>query len=143
MSCIPLTELENEECRFWKKILSQELKPVTIQFQQTSKDTAQKLKSLRNATLAILLLINIMWIVLLYTVTFPQLEEYDLPAKAFQLLFLAVYGLIILVSFIALLAHRLIMLMQFLGRPQVVEDAMAPPPADFAEVTIAIRETTT
>ena len=136
ITLMTLDRADPNECSFWKNIVSKELKPVTVRFQQASKDIAQKLKSLRNMILAILLLINIMWIVLLYTVTFPQLEEYDLPVKSFQLLFLAVYGLIIFVSFIALLAHRLVMLMHFLGRPQVVEDAMAPPPeaTDFALV---------
>ena len=114
------------EVKFWEDILSRELKPVTVRLQQTSKEIGQKLKSLRNATLALILLINIMWIVLLFTVTFPQLEKYDLPDRAFQLLFLAVYGVIIAVSFVAMLAHRFLMLIQFIGRPEVVKEAVRP-----------------
>ena len=114
---------DHEEFHFWSNILSKELKPVTFQLQQTSTDIGQKLKTLRNTTLAVGLLINIMWIILLYTITFPHLKKYDLPEKAFQLLFLAVYGLIIIISFVAMLAHRCIMLMHFLGRPQVVREA--------------------
>ena len=111
---------------FWKNILSKELKPVTFQLQQMSTDIGQKLKSLRNTTLAVGLLINIMWIILLYTVTFPHLKTYNLPEKAFQLLFLAVYGLIIVISFVAMLAHRCIMLMHFLGRQEIVTETVAP-----------------
>eukprot|EP00731_Ephydatia_muelleri_P007824 Em0004g162a len=49
--------------------------------------TEEALKALRNATLAVLLLINIMWIVLLYTLQFPELVKYNLPSKAFEALF--------------------------------------------------------
>ena len=115
-----------EERKFWDKHLSAELKPVTVRLQQTSKEIGRKLKDLRNATLALILLVNIMWIILLYTVTFPQLVKYNLPEKAFQLLFLAVYGIIIVVSFFAMLAHRFVTLMHFLGRPEVVRDAIQP-----------------
>lgn len=124
-----------EEKAFWDKHLSAELKPVTVRLQQASKEIGQKLKDLRNATLALILLVNILWIILLYTVTFPQLVKYNLPEKAFQLLFLAVYGIIIIVSFFAMLAHRFVMLMHFLGRPEVVLDAVQTPYEEPVEIT--------
>lgn len=130
-------DAQDEEFQFWTRILSKELKPVTVRLQQTSKEIGQKLKSLRNSTLAGIFLINVMWIILLYTVTFPQLDKYGLPEKAFQLLFLGVYGIIILVSFVAMLAHRFIMLMHFLGRPEVVEQAIAPAPEEFHDLSLA------
>ena len=133
--------VRDEESLFWENILSNELKPVTFQLQQTSMDIEQKLKSLRNTTLGIGLLINIMWIVLLYTVTFSQLKKYDLPEEAFQLVFLAVYVFIILISFMAMLAHRCIMLMHFLGRPEVVKEAVAPTHEDF--VTMSLHSSAT
>ena len=126
ISFIPMVDMPKEEVEFWERVMSNELKPITVRLQQTSKVIGQKLKSLRNSTLAVILLINIVWIILLYTVTFPQLEKYNLPQKAFQLVFLAVYGIIIVVSFFAMLAHRLVMLMHLLGRPQVVEKFVAP-----------------
>ena len=117
---------DDEETQFWSKILSKELKPVTVRLQQASKEIGQKLKSLRNTTLAIILLVNIMWLVLLYTVTFPQLEAYGLTDRVFQLLFLGIYGIIIFLSFVAMLLHRFIMLMQFVGRKQVVNQVIPP-----------------
>ena len=123
---MPAPSIEDDEAKFWRAILSKELKPVTVRLQQTSKEIGQKLKSLRNSTLAMIVLVNILWIILLYTVTFPQLKKYDLPERAFQLLFLAVYGIIILVSSLAMLAHRFLMLMQFLGRPEVVDAVVRP-----------------
>ena len=121
-------EEEDEETEFWSNILSKELKPVTVQLQQESKEIGQKLKSLRNTTLAIILLVNIMWLVLLFTVTFPHLEAYGLTDRVFQLLFLGIYGIIILLSFVAMLLHRFIMLMQFVGRKPVMPQVIPPDP---------------
>lgn len=118
---------DDKEVKFWKKILNKELKPVTVHLQQASKEIGQKLKSLRNSTLTIMFIINMMWIILLYTVTLPQLVKYGLPDRAFQLLFLAVYGVIVLVSFVAMLMHRFLMLIHFLGRPEVLKEAVQEP----------------
>ena len=119
-------DYKDKETYFWKRLVSNELHPVTVRLQQTSKEIGLKLKALRNSTLALIFLINITWIILLYTVTLPQLVNYGLPERAFQLLFLAVYGFIILVSFGAMLVHRLLMLIHFLGRPEVFEEAVYP-----------------
>ena len=124
---------EDEETKFWSDILSKELKPVTVRLQQASKEIGQKLDSLRNSTLAFILLVNIMWLLLLYTVTFPQLGAYGLTDRAFQLLFLGIYGIIIILSFFAMVLHRFIMLMQFLGRQQVVEKVISP---DFDALSV-------
>ena len=117
-------DTESLEGEFWLNLVSDKLKPATIRSRDSGRELGEKLKSLRNTTLAFLFLGNIMWIILLYTVTFPHLSNYGLPEAAFQLLFLAVYGVIILLSFVALLVHRMIMLMHYLGRPQVVESAI-------------------
>lgn len=121
MNELELDNSEDEETTFWTKLLSKQLKPVSVQLQQTN-ELGLKLKSLRNSTLATILLINIMWLVLLYTLTFPRLVKYNLPEQAFQLVFLGTYGIIILVSFVAMIIHRFVMLMHFLGRLQEMED---------------------
>lgn len=110
----------DEETNFWNSILSKELKPVAVRLQKTN-EIGQKLKSLRNSTLAIIFLINITWLILLYTLTFPHLVSYHLPEQAFQLLFLGTYGIIIFVSFVAMILHRFVTLIHFLGKPQVTE----------------------
>jgi hypothetical protein len=115
---------KDREAQFWQNILSNELKPIKVRLQQASKEIGQKLKTLRNSTLALMFLINIMWIILLYTVEVPHLVKHDLPERAFHLLFLAVYGFIVLVSFAAMLIHRFLMLIQFLGRPEVFDEAV-------------------
>ena len=139
-----MVSIHDEESLFWIDILSKELKPVTHQLQQTSTDIiGQKLKTLRNASLGIFLLINLMWIVLLYSLTFPQLEKYNLPEQAFQLLFLAVYGFIFLMSFVAMLMHRCIMLMHFLGRPEIIKDVIEPPHEEFEPVDMSSHPAST
>ena len=105
----------SEESTFWKGLIKDKLKPVRVQLTQT-KDLKQQLKSLRNTVLAILLLVNLMWIILLYTLSFPRLSDFDLPERTFSLVFLAVYGIIVVVQFLTLICHRVVTLIHYLGR---------------------------
>ena len=79
----------------------------------------EKLKDLRNLALLVLLLINIMWIVFLYTLIFPQLTQYNLPDRAFSLLFLAIFAVIIIIQFVAMMFHRFITLVHLLARTKI------------------------
>ncbi len=72
-----------------------------------------------------------MWIVLLISLTFWQLELYDIDPRAFQLLFLAVYGLIILIQFFTMLAHRAVTLIHYLGRIKPREVTVTPWLTDY------------
>ena len=107
--------LNNSEEEFWNELIDEKLKPVELKFTH-SKNVQKSLESLRNSTLAILLLVNLMWIVLLSSLTFWQLELYEIDPRAFQLLFLAVYGVIIIIQFFTMLAHRAVTLIHYLGR---------------------------
>ena len=121
IQCIALEDMEQHddfaitESEFWKQLISRKLKPISSKFTQI-KDIHKSLQSLRNATLAMLLLVNLMWIVLLTSLTFWQLQKYNIDPRAFQLLFLAVYGFIIIVQFFTMLAHRGVTLVHYLGR---------------------------
>ena len=107
--------LEKIEKEFWNSLINKKLKPVELKFTH-SKSVQKSLESLRNSALAILLLVNLMWIVLLSSLTFWQLELYEIDPQAFQLLFLAVYGVIIIIQFFSMLAHRAVTLIHYLGR---------------------------
>lgn len=109
------------EADFWEKLIDVKLKPVSVRFQGQIEDLKQSLRGLRNQILALLLLVNIMWIILLFTLEFPELEDYGLDSRGFQLLFLIVYGFIIIVQFITLLCHRIVTLVHYLGRTQPSE----------------------
>lgn len=107
---------DEQENNFWETLMDK-LKPETVRFTPID-DLKANLKSLRNSVLAILLLVNLMWIILLYTLEFSQLIDYGLESRAFQTLFLAVYGIIIVVQFVTLLCHRSVTLVHYLGRTQ-------------------------
>ena len=79
----------------------------------------EKLRNLRNLALLVLLLTNIMWIVFLYTLVFPQLTKYNLPDRAFSLFFLAVFSIIVCIQFIAMIFHRFITLVHLLARTRL------------------------
>ena len=116
VSITDLSKIKKKEAKFWKDLVDVSLKPISIRFQGQIKDMKESLRGLRNTILGALFLINIMWIVLLYTLQFPELEDYGLDSRAFQLLFLAVYGFIIIVQFITLICHRIVTLVHYLGR---------------------------
>ena len=95
----------NGECLYWTELLG-EGKPLRPLAAKPDHKQEKKLKSLRNIMLAFLLLINVMWIVLLYTLQFPELQYFNLPTKAFEVIYLAVYTLMVSVHFCALVIHR-------------------------------------
>ena len=107
--------LEEEEKTFWAEQIENKLKPVRVRLTQTE-ELKQNLRSLRNTMLAILLLVNLMWIILVYTLTFHQLRSVNLPTGVFSIAFLAVYGVIIIVQFFAMICHRAVTLVHYLGR---------------------------
>lgn len=112
----PSCESQGKEKRFWDKlIVESKLKPLSEKL--TSVQSVKKsLRNLRNATLIGLFLINMMWILVLYIIKFPILADYGVEIRAFQLLFLAVYSVILIVQFIAMIFHRGITLVHKFGR---------------------------
>ena len=138
---VDIATLNKDEARFWEGLIEHTLKPVTIRFTQIG-SIQQALRSLRNMVLILLLLVNCMWIILLFTLDFPQLTDYGLDPRGFQLLFLAVYGFIIIVQFITLLCHRAVTVVHYLGRikpsevtlPEIIE-------TDFEHVSFLAEST--
>eukprot|EP00731_Ephydatia_muelleri_P007965 Em0004g303a len=103
----------NGECLYWTELLG-EGKPLRPLAAKPDHKLEKELKSLRNITLAFLLVINAMWVVLLYTLQFPELQYFNLPTKAFEVIYLAVYTLIVSVRFCALVIHRGITFIHYL-----------------------------
>jgi len=106
-----------EENTFWSKLV-EKLAPESANLGKVE-ELKEKLRNLRNISLLVLLLTNIMWIVFLYTLIFPQLTKYNLPDRAFSLLFLAIFSIIILIQFCAMLFHRFTTLVHLLARTKV------------------------
>ena len=67
---------QDEECKkefdFWTELVTNELKPESATLGKVD-ELKEKLRNLRNIAILVLLLTNIMWIVFLYTLIFPQL----------------------------------------------------------------------
>ncbi len=120
-----LVDWDRNEYKFWKLLIKEKLKPVSQKFTQV-KDVQKSLESLRNLILSVLLLMNLMWIVLLSSFTFYELQDYSFDPRAFQLLFLAVYGLIIVIQFFTMIAHRLVTFIHYLGRVRPREVLVRP-----------------
>ena len=119
---LPIEDISPKEAKFWnQEDIRKVLKPISVQFQGQVKDLKQSLRSLRNTTLGVIFLINIMWIVLLYSLSFPELENYGFDKRGFQLLFLAVFSFIIFVQSIALICHRVVTMVHYLGRTKPEE----------------------
>ena len=106
------------EYLFWERLAENTLKPESANLGKVE-ELKEKLKNLRNLALLVLLLSNIMWIVFLYTLVFPELTDYNLPDRAFSLLFLAIFSVIILIQFVAMLFHRFVTLVHLLARTKL------------------------
>lgn len=113
---LPIEAISPKEAKFWKQEdICRVLKPISAHSQSQVKDFKQSLRSLRNIALGVIFLVNIMWIVLLYSLRFPELENYGFNKRGFQLFFLAVYSFVIIIQFIALICHRVVTMVHYLG----------------------------
>lgn len=108
-------KLEDGEVAWWYELLDRQLHPIPEALSQTS-SLKDELKNLRNSTLVAFLLINLVWIILLYVLTIDQLKSFGLDNKFLSLAFLAVYGVILLVQFLAMLFHRTVTLSHYISR---------------------------
>ena len=107
--------LDDEEKKFWEILIHHKLKPVSAQFTSIS-DIQKALLSLRNSTLFIYFFINISWLILLGYFSFDQLERHNIDPRAIQIFFLAIYGFLLVIQSVAMLAHRAVTLIHYLGR---------------------------
>ena len=132
---VSLKVRDRDEHDFWRELIETKLKPVAQKFTQV-KDVQKSLVSLRNLVLAVLLLMNLMWIVLLFSLSFWQLQKYAIDPRAFQLMFLFVYGLIIIIQFFTMIAHRAVTLIHYLGRVTPREVLVVPWAEEFQVVDL-------
>ena len=95
----------DQEAQFWAKLVDTTLKPESANLSKVE-ELKDKLKYLRNLSVLIIFIINLMWIVFLYTLVFPHLAKYNLPDKAFSLLFLFIFSILVLIQFFAMIFHR-------------------------------------
>ena len=117
-----LSEVEDKdkklEYKLWERLVKNTLKPESANLRKVE-ELKEKLKDLHNLALLVLFLTNIMWIVFLYTLIFPQLTDYNLPERAFSLLFLAVFSIIIFIQFVAMMFHQFVTLVHLVAQTKL------------------------
>lgn len=112
----PRGDLSSQEVAFWLELLENILHPIPESLAQTS-GLKDELKYLRNSVLISFLLINLIWIILISLLTVNELNsKLGLSNKFLSLIFLIVYGFIVLVQFLAMLFHRTVTLAHYISR---------------------------
>ena len=105
---------EGAEYEFWEGLRQTCLLPELSGFGQTS-ELKEKLVELRNTTLLIFAVSNALWLIIIMTLVQHQSLKF-LGVDVAGLCFLAVYGMIFILQFLALLAHRLLTVLHILAR---------------------------
>ena len=106
---------DDPELAFWMEAVDGVLRPIPEGFKQSNQLQAS-LRQLRNTSLVAMLLVNILWMTILLTLKITQLGKYGLPEEVVGTLFLVVYGVILVVQFIAMLIHRATTLAHYMAR---------------------------
>lgn len=107
--------LDEDEKKFWDILIHCKLKPVSAQLTSMN-DIHKSLLTLRNSTVFIFFFINVTWLILLGYFSFDQLKKHNIDPRAIQLFFLVIYGFLLVIQTVAMLAHRAVTLIHYLGR---------------------------
>ncbi|CAH1251633.1 HAS3 [Branchiostoma lanceolatum] len=103
-----------QESAFWEKLRKEKLSPDLGMF-TSDVDLKQKLIGLRNSALVVLLVVNVLWITIMMVLSSrPALQVLGQNPMGF--LSLAVFGLVQVIQFLAMLYHRLITLLHAVAR---------------------------
>ena len=107
--------LEDDEEEFWLHTIESVLKPTPDSLTRVN-ELRDDLNSLRNHALIAMFLINFIWLIVFSLFTFDELQSFGFGNKVLGLLFLAVFGILLLVQFIGMLLHRLVTLAHYIAR---------------------------
>ena len=107
--------LDDDEEAFWLHTIETVLKPTPDSLTRVN-ELRHDLNSLRNHALIAMLLINLIWLIVFSLFTFNQLKGFGFGNQGLGLLFLVVYGVLLLVQLIGMLLHRLVTLAHYIAR---------------------------
>ena len=109
--------LDDDEEQFWLHTIETVLKPTPDSLTRVD-ELRDDLNSLRNHALIAMLLINLIWLIVFTLFTFDQLKGFNfaLGNEALGLLFLVVYGVLLLIQLFGMLLHRLVTLAHYIAR---------------------------
>ncbi|XP_066270277.1 uncharacterized protein [Branchiostoma lanceolatum] len=103
-----------EEVQFWEALREKKLNPDLGMF-TSDVDLKAKLVGLRNSALVVLLVVNVLWITIMMVLSSrPALQVLGQNPMGF--LSLAVFGLVQVIQFLAMLYHRLLTLLHAVAR---------------------------
>ncbi|CAH1251631.1 CASKIN2 [Branchiostoma lanceolatum] len=105
-----------EELRFWETLRETKINPELAKFSDKRLD--EKLISLRNSALVVLLVVNVLWITIMMVLSSRQALKV-LGESPTSFLSLAVFGIVQVIQFLAMLYHRLLTLLHYLARLQL------------------------
>jgi chitin synthase len=109
-----LKTVQPKENNFWNNLIKRRLRPESTVFAHDL-ELKEKLIELRNSTLLVFAIVNVIWLILISTlVTKAQLNV--LETNVLGLAFLTVFGLILFIQFLCMLFHRCLTWMHLIAR---------------------------
>lgn len=113
LSCT--SALNKDETSFWESLANGVLRPApNIIYQEV--ELRREFRLLKKNVLLALFLVNMVWMILLYSSSLPQLRQYNINTKLFATIFLSVYGGLLLVQFVNMICHRIITFCHYLSK---------------------------
>ncbi|XP_045184960.2 uncharacterized protein LOC123542969 isoform X2 [Mercenaria mercenaria] len=110
-----LKTLNGEEYEFWDNLRNLCLMPQSTAF-GLEDDLKAKLGDLRNAWLMIFAVSNTLWLILIYTLADKGQILSVFGSNPIGLVVLVLFGLVLIIQFLAMIVHRVSTLTHFLGR---------------------------
>lgn len=120
---------KKEERNFWKRLVDPDpdkpgiLKPEEAHWDPETDVLKRKLEDLRTYSVLAVLMFNIIWVALVFSFQIPALEQWGIKPAAFPVLFLVIYFSVLLIQFLALIAHRVETLLHVLARTNMPKKA--------------------
>ena len=111
----PMKKLEGNECDFWMEKIATTLQPIPERLTGID-DLKKRLTNLRNGAVIGMFFINLIWIMLFLTLTFQELETLNINPQVLIVVFIGVYGVILLIQFITMVIHRFVTLAHYIAR---------------------------
>ncbi|XP_035671244.1 uncharacterized protein LOC118412472 [Branchiostoma floridae] len=103
-----------EEVEFWEALREKKLNPDLGMF-TSDVDLKAKLVGLRNSALVVLLVVNVLWITIMMVLSSREALQV-LGQNPLGFFSLAVFGLVQVIQFLAMLYHRLLTLLHAVAR---------------------------
>ena len=108
-------QLEDNERQFWEAKVKNTLRPIPEGLTRTD-ELKNSLKNLRNTALIRIFLINLIWIMLYLMLTFEELKLINVNPRVSIIVFLGIYGVLLMVQFVTMVIHRFTTLAHYIAR---------------------------